>query len=171
MQSPEPPTSAVAQKNEVRTQLLDFSGGETVRGERGAVATRRMVRVRKNAKDPQEWRVMERNRERERQAGRWWYLRQISCYGDKQEGEVGMKLSGRWDCTGLLMICKNNCFILPPLAQKKKKKHGNTHRHYKYAPTRTHKDQIACQSWLSSLAFGDTQLPPPHSLHGDQFSL
>lgn len=71
MQSPEPPTSAVAQKNEVRTELLDLSGGETARSDGGAVVTRRAVRVRKNAKDPQERRVMERNREKERQAGRW----------------------------------------------------------------------------------------------------
>lgn len=95
VQSPEPPKSAVAQKNEVRTELIDLSGGETVRGNGGAVATRRAVRVRKNAKDPHEWRVMETNRERERQAGRRRYLWQISCYGDKQEGEAGMKLSGR----------------------------------------------------------------------------
>lgn len=126
-----------------RTQLLDLSGGETMRGEGGAVATRWVVRLWKNAEDPQEWRMMERTRERQRQAGRRWYLRQISCYGDKQEGEAGMKLSGRWDCTGLLMICKNNCFILPPLEKKKKnkqKKHmvTHTHRHYKYALTRTH---------------------------------
>lgn len=95
MQSPEPPTSAVAQKTEVRTELLDLSGGETARGEGGAVATRWAVRVQKNAEDPRECRVMERSRKRERRAGRRRYLRQISCYGDKQEGEAGMKLSGR----------------------------------------------------------------------------